>query len=86
MAAETATGFISEKTMKNADAIRESFQSAKPFKFVYMDDFFETPAAEKLLEDFPAFDKRRAMTELGDVGRKAVNTRLADISPFYKSV
>ncbi len=39
--------------------------------------------AEQALSDFPAFDRRNAINEFGNVGRKSVNTKLKEISPFY---
>jgi len=76
---------ISAATLQASDALRESFQAAKPFRHVAIDDFLEVSACEALLRDFPAFSDRYAGDEHGGVGRKAVVERAATISRFYKS-
>jgi len=35
------------------------------------------------MAEFPAFDVRRAINELGEVGRRAVERALARIGPSY---
>jgi hypothetical protein len=62
---------------------RSSFLNAHPFRHVVIDNFFEDDFAERLLEEFPAFDRRLAKAEGGEIGGKAVNTRIADIGPAY---
>jgi len=77
---------IARTVLANADRYRAAFQSARPFKHLCIDGFLEPEMAERALADFPAFDKKLAIDEYGRVGRKAVNSRLADISPFYRDV
>src|ERR1022692_4866536 len=69
-----------------ADRMRGAFLNAKPFRHVLIDDFFEPDFAETLLDEFPSFDKRLAMAESGEIGGKAVNTRIAQISPAYQEL
>jgi hypothetical protein len=75
---------ISAHVLAQAREIRQRFQSATPFRHVAIDDFLEAAACEALLRDFPAFDPKRAVNELGEVGRKAVVERVDRISPFYR--
>jgi len=77
---------LSSSTLERADALRQQFQSAQPFKHIAIDNFFETDAAERLLTEFPAFDPKLAIAENGSVGRKAVRTNISSISPFYSQV
>ncbi|HET6801822.1 MAG: 2OG-Fe(II) oxygenase [Betaproteobacteria bacterium] len=74
---------ISAQTLAAADALRESFQAAKPFRHVVVDGFLEPDACEALVRDFPAFSDRYAKDEHGGVGRKAVVERVAGVSAFY---
>jgi hypothetical protein len=69
-----------------ADSLRAAFQDAKPFRHVCIDGFFEEDFADKLLAEFPAFDRRLARAEGGELGGKAVNTRIANISPSYQEL
>ncbi len=74
---------ISAAIAAESDRLREAFLGAIPYRHVVIDHFFEPDFAEKLLEEFPSFDKRLAKSESGEVGGKAVNTRIAEISPAY---
>jgi hypothetical protein len=75
---------ISSQILADRERIQARFQSAKPFKHVYLADFLEPDVAECLLADFPVFDPGKAVNEYGVVGGKAVNTRLGDVSPLYR--
>ena len=76
---------IAPRHLEGSDQLRERFQSAQPFEHVCIDGFFEPEIARSLLADFPAFAEEAAADEFGRVGRKAVNTALAKISPTYAS-
>jgi 2OG-Fe(II) oxygenase superfamily len=77
---------IPPATNARADEFREEFLHAQPFRHVVIDDFFENDYAERLLEEFPSFDRRLAISENGNVGGKAVNTKIAAISPAYEDL
>jgi hypothetical protein len=77
---------IDQNVLLRSDALSATFQSAKPFKYLCIDNFFNIDAAEQLLSDFPVFDPNKALNEFGEVGRKAVHTALSDIGPFYAAV
>jgi hypothetical protein len=49
-----------------------------------IENFFEPSFADQLLTDFPSFDSRLARNEYGDIGGKAVNTKIREISPVYQ--
>ena len=74
---------INPAIAKNALEIQHQFQSARPFKYVVIDDFLQPENAAALLRDFPSFDKKYALNEHGEVGLKAVVTGVSSISPFY---
>ena len=74
---------IRASVLENALDIQHRFQEAKPFRHVAIDGFLEDDACEALLRDFPPFDKRKAINEMGEVGRKAVVETVASVSPFY---
>jgi len=83
---ETTIPQISEAVLKQADPYREAFVHAAPFKHVAMENFFETAFAERLLSEFPSFDTKLAMNEMGQLGGKAVNTKIREISPAYEEL
>ena len=75
---------VSGEVVANADAYRETFLSADPFKHVVIEGFFEPAFADQLLAEFPSFDRKLAINEFGTIGRKSVNTNIREISPAYK--
>jgi len=83
---ETAVPGISPAASARADELREAFLGAQPFRHVFIDEFFENSFAEKLLVEFPSFDRRLAIAESGHAGGKAVNSRIAAISPAYEEL
>lgn len=74
---------IRDDILARASEFRDRFRTARPFRHVCIDGFLETPVADQALADFPGFDSEAARNEFGEVGRKAVNTDLPSISPFY---
>jgi hypothetical protein len=77
---------ISREILDRAEGIRQSYQTAKPFRHVCLEGFLEPAAAERLLVEFPPFDPDRARNEMGEVGGKAVNTDLPSIGPAYREL
>jgi 2OG-Fe(II) oxygenase superfamily len=74
------------KVRAQADAYRETFLHAQPFKHLSIDDFFAADFAERLLAEFPRFDPELARNEMGKVAGKAVNTKIREISPAYQEL
>jgi hypothetical protein len=77
---------VSPSVSEKADAYREAFVSAKPFKHLSIDDFFTADFAERLYEEFPRFNPELARNEMGNVAGKAVNTKIREISPAYREL
>jgi Rps23 Pro-64 3,4-dihydroxylase Tpa1-like proline 4-hydroxylase len=77
---------ISPAVIEQVTLLRPKFESARPFKHVVVEGFFKTDVAEALFRDFPAFDPKRALNEMGEVGNKAVNERIETLSSSYAAV
>lgn len=77
---------INKEIIDKAPDIRHAFQSALPFRHVQIDNFLDREICEGLLRDFPSFDKKKAIDELGHVGGKAVIENVKSISPLYSSI
>src|SRR5437879_4773056 len=60
------------------------FAEARPFGHIVIDNFLESGFWERLNSEFPAFDQRKAINELGVAGRKAVVSQVATIGPGYR--
>jgi len=75
---------VSTEVLQNVDRHRTAFVEALPFKHITIDNFFESSFAERLLTDFPSFNPQLARNEYGNIGGKAVNTKIREISPVYQ--
>lgn len=75
---------ISDDVRRDVDRFRAAFESAKPFKHVVAENFFEPSFARKLLGEFPEFRPDLAKNEIGAPGGKAVNTKIREIGPAYR--
>ncbi|MFM2124812.1 MAG: hypothetical protein RL328_1263, partial [Acidobacteriota bacterium] len=75
---------VSAPVREAVDRYRDEFVSAKPFKHVMIESFFEPAFAGELLAEFPSFDQRLATSEGGETGGKAVQTNMRAISPAYQ--
>jgi hypothetical protein len=61
----------------------KSFANGAPFRHVVIDQFLDESNCDALLADFPAFEKRYALNEMGEVGGKAVRMDMPDVSARY---
>jgi hypothetical protein len=82
----TAIPQVPRSVVDGAGGYRETFLHAWPFKHVVIDHFFEPAFAERLLVEFPRFDPRLARNEMGEIGGKAVNPSIREISPAYREL
>lgn len=62
------------------------FQVAQPFRHVVIPDFLQRSLCEGLLADFPRFEDRHALNEMGQVGGKAVRMDVREISDAYREL
>jgi hypothetical protein len=77
---------IATPVLQNATEYARLFQSADLFRHVVIDDFLETNFGQQLRADFPAFEDRHALNEMGHVGGKAVRMDVRDISDGYREL
>ncbi|GAA0713682.1 2OG-Fe(II) oxygenase [Dokdonella soli] len=75
---------IDPVNLRQADEIERRFVAAQPFRHVVIPDFLDRSLCEKLLADFPRFEDRHALNEMGEVGGKAVRMDVRDISESYR--
>lgn len=77
---------ISASTLASLDQHAAAFATARPFRHVAIDGFLQPESAEALLRQFPGFDTRYALNEMGEVGGKAVRTRVRELGPAYEAL
>lgn len=71
------------------DQVRElsrRFAEAKPFKFVTIDRFLTPAFAERLLAEFPAFEKGNSVGDDGRPGGKSTLERIKSLGPTYRAL
>ena len=62
----------------------QCFAAAQPFRHAIIDGFLTADFCEKLIGEFPAFDKQYAINEHGEIGRKAAVPDIASLGPAYQ--
>ncbi len=62
------TKLLSDHVVESAEQYRQSFNSASPFRYVVIDDFFTSAAWERLVEEFPSHGSNIGL--VGDYGAK----------------
>lgn len=78
--------FIRSGILANAAIHAECFRAAQPFRHLVIDDFLTPELCKRLLEDFPRFEDRYALNEMGEVGGKAVRMNVREISHAYRDL
>lgn len=76
-------------SMKPVDDVHDHarhFRDAEPFRHVVLPDFLPLSLCRQLLADFPVFEDRHALNEMGQVGGKAVRMDVRDISDAYRDL
>ena len=79
-------GYVSAPVREGAADHAARFAAAKPFRHVVIDGFFDADFCARLVDEFPAFDEKRAMNENGQVGAKAVFEKIRSIGPAYREL
>jgi hypothetical protein len=64
-------------------AAAQRFASAAPFRHVVIDDFFAVDALQRIVAEFPPFERGSARNEAGLLGRKSVVERLPSLGGVY---
>lgn len=77
---------LSPRVKDETGSLSQSFQQASPFRHVVIDNFFKQDFCQQVLQDFPGFDARYALNEMGQVGGKAVRMDVRDISDAYRAL
>lgn len=77
---------INPVVLRRADEFAHAFAAARPFRHVRIEDFLHTELCADLLSEFPGFEARHALNEMGEVGGKAVRMDVRDIGPAYRAL
>ena len=75
---------ISENVLQKTQTYAARFSAVEPFRHVVIDGFLRADFCQSLRADFPQFEDRHALNEMGQVGGKAVRMDVRDISEAYR--
>jgi hypothetical protein len=64
----------------------DAFRTAVPFRHIAIDDFLDHDIAARMLADFPSFEDRYALNEMGEVGGKAVRMDVGNLPGAYRQL
>ena len=74
---------LAAATAANASSGAVQFKQARPFRHLVLEDFFETAFLQRLLAEFPAFERGNARNEAGELGAKSVVEQIAKLGPAF---
>ncbi|HEY7872851.1 MAG TPA: 2OG-Fe(II) oxygenase [Rudaea sp.] len=77
---------IRPDVLSRVTTLAASFGSNRPFRHVVIDDFLDAGTCRRMLADFPHFEDRYALNEMGEVGGKAVRMNVREISDTYRDL
>ena len=64
----------------------EAFAAAAPFRHAILDGFLDPAICQQLLQEFPGFENRFALNEMGELGGKAVRSSVVELGPTYAAL
>jgi hypothetical protein len=74
---------VSGHVTAQVSAFAERFARREPFRHVVIDDFFAADYADRLLAEFPAFERGNARNENGKLGNKSTVEKIRGLGPAY---
>jgi hypothetical protein len=77
---------IRPEVLANRQSYSSSYACAKPFRHLVIDNFLEADAAKRMLSEFPSFEDRYALNEMGAVGGKAVRMDVQNLPNAYRQL
>jgi hypothetical protein len=74
---------LSRRLLEQASALVERFRTGDPFPHLVIDDFFDAAFCERLVREFPPFDRGNSINELGTRGGKSTIQDLRGLGGAY---
>ena len=84
--ANTGLSLISGHVGAQAPEYAQRFSRREPFRHVVIDDFFSTEFADRLLAEFPPFERGSARAENGALGNKSTVERIRELGESYAAL
>lgn len=81
MSVTAPLSLLNTAVVAQAEAWRERFLHAEPFRHVVIDDFLDAGFAQALLNEFPAFERGNYIGDDGRPGGKSTLDRIRGLGP-----
>jgi len=83
MTEKNELALLSGHVLAHAGDYAERFARREPFRHVVIDDFFDAAYVERLLAEFPPFERGNARNEAGELGNKATVEKVRGLGAAY---
>ena len=80
------SGVVQDHVVARRGALAAEFRSADPFPHVVIDDFLGAQLCDRLLAEFPPFEKGNSLNEHGQPGGKAVYEAVRELGGAFRQV
>lgn len=77
---------VNPSVLGRVPELSRQFAAAEPFRFVVIDDFLTPAFAERLLAEFPPFEKGNSVGDDGRPGGKSTLERIKSLGPTYRAL
>lgn len=77
---------VSESWTSQPDALRAEFRRARPFRHLQLDGFLAPEFAQRLLDEFPDFERGNARNEHGELGGKSVVEQIRELGSAFTAL
>jgi len=74
---------VNPKIWDKSSSFQREYAQARPFPHFVVENFLDEKFGQKIYEEFPAFDTKKARNESGEIGGKAVREDMPRISAAY---
>lgn len=82
----TVDHLIDSRVRAQTPEIAARFARRQPFRHVVIDDFLAAPFANRLLAEFPPFERGNARNEAGELGSKSTVERIRELGSSYSEL
>lgn len=77
---------VNHEILARSGDIAARFAPREPFRHVSIDQFLEPGFADRLLAEFPSFERGNARNEAGELGNKSTVERVQELGTAYKEL
>lgn len=82
----TVDRLIDSRVRAQTPEIAARFARREPFRHVVIDDFLAAPFANRLIAEFPPFERGNARNEAGELGSKSTVERIRELGSSYSEL